>query len=400
VNPGGWGGCYKTINAAVAAASPNDVIDVGAGTYKESVTITKPLSLAGTQATIDAEGFSRGIFVNGLAANGLANVHVSGFTIKKANFEGILVANASEVSISNNTVTGNNLALNNGSCPGIEAFEPGEQGDCGEGIHLLGADHAIVTGNTVHGNSGGILLSDDTGATHDNLISFNQVSDNPFACGIVLASHPASSYVPSGISPGVYHNTVYRNSSEYNGYSAGGGAGVGIFASVPGAANYGNVIVENYLARNGHQGISMHAHVPGQHVADNMLVGNTVVNNGADTADAATPGPTGINLYAAGPGTANNTGNMVSANSIQQETDDVAVSVPSPVIVEFNNLSGRGAGVDNIPGAGGVGLVDATWNWWGCFSGPSTSGACASATGANVLFAPWLIVPEMVPVSF
>jgi hypothetical protein len=133
--------------------------------------------------------------------------------------------------------------------------------------------------------------------------------------------------------------------------------------------------------------------VPGQNVTDNMLVGNTLANNGADTADAATPGPTGINLYSAGP----NTGNMVSANSIQQETDDVAVSIPSPVVVEFNNLSGRGAGVDNI---GGVGSVDATWNWWGCFSGPSSSGACASATGANILYAPWLIVPATVPVSF
>lgn len=391
VNPSGWGGCYKTIGAAVAAAAPNDVIEVGAGTYKESVTITKPLSLNATLATIDAEGLSRGIFVDGLAATGLANVHISGFTVKKANFEGILVANASEVSISNNTVTGNNLSLNNGACPGIEAFEPGEQGDCGEGIHLLGADHAIVTGNIVHNNSGGILLSDDTGATHDNLISFNQVSDNPFACGIVLASHPASSYVPSGISPGVFHNTVYRNSSEHNGYSAGGGAGVGLFAAVPGASTYGNVVVENYLARNGHPGISMHAHVPGQNVTDNMLVGNTLVNNGADTADAATPGPTGINLYSAGP----NTGNTVSANTIEQETDDVAVSVPSPVVVEFNNLSGRKAGVDNI----GAGLVDATSNWWGCFTGPSTSGACASATGSNILYAPWLTFP-VVPLSF
>jgi parallel beta-helix repeat protein len=392
VNPGGWGNCYKTIGAAVAAASPNDVINVSAATYKESVTITKPLSLTGIQATIDATGLSRGIFVNGMAASGLANVHISGFTVKKANFEGILVANASEVSVSNNTVTGNNLALDNGMCPGIEAFEPGEQQDCGEGIHLLGADHSIVTGNTVHGNSGGILLSDDTGATHDNLISFNQVSDNPFACGIVLASHPASSLVPSGISPGVFHNTVYRNSSEHNGFSAGGGAGVGLFAAVPGAANYGNVIVENYLARNGHPGISMHAHIPGQNVTDNMLVGNTLVNNGADTEDAATPGPTGINLYSAGP----NPGNMVSANSIQQETDDVAVSVPSPVVVEFNNLFGPKTGVDNI----GVGLVDATWNWWGCFTGPSTSGACSSATGANILSAPWLILPAAVPLSF
>jgi hypothetical protein len=42
-------------------------------------------------------------------------------------------------------------------------------------------------------NSGGILLSDDTGARHHNLIIANLVHDNPFDCGITLASHPPAS---------------------------------------------------------------------------------------------------------------------------------------------------------------------------------------------------------------
>jgi parallel beta-helix repeat protein len=388
VNTFGIGHCYTTISDAVAAASPNDLILVGPGTYKEYVIITKPLSLTGIQATINAEGLSRGIFVNGMAAPNLSEVHISGFTVKKANFEGILIANASAVSVSNNTVINNNQALTNGTCPGIEGFEPGEQMDCGEGIHLLGADHSIVTGNTVHGNSGGILISDDTGANHDNLISFNQVSDNPFACGIVLASHPAAPNVPSGISPGVFHNTVYGNHSEHNGFSGDGGAGVGIFAAVPGAANYGNVIVNNYINNNGHPGISLHAHVPGQKVTDNMLVGNTIVNNGADTGDAATPGPTGINIYSAG----TNPGNIISANSIQRETDDVAVNNPSLLVVGFNNLQGNNTGVDNI----GTGAVDATWNWWNCLAGPRSGGNCSSANGPNILTTPWLLFPATI----
>src|ERR1700722_313900 len=37
--------CYSTISAAVAAAAPGDIIDVAQGTYKEQVTIAKPLSL-------------------------------------------------------------------------------------------------------------------------------------------------------------------------------------------------------------------------------------------------------------------------------------------------------------------------------------------------------------------
>jgi parallel beta-helix repeat protein len=389
VNPNGSGGCYTTISAAVAAAAVNDIIDVGPGTYRETVLITKPLSLVGYLATIDATGLSRGIFVNGMATPNLTEVHISGFTVKKANFEGILVANSSDVSISDNTILDNDLSLSNAACPGIEAFETNEQDDCGEGIHLLGSHHSIVTGNSVHDNSGGILISDDTGATHDNLISFNSVHDNSFDCGITLASHPPAAITGSMLPLGVFHNTIYANDSEKNGLNvAGAGAGVGIFASIPGASSYGNVVVNNFLKDNGLPGIAMHAHAPNQNLNDNMLVGNTILGNGADTEDAATPGPTGINLYAFVPAT----GNIVSGNFIRNETDDVAISTAALVQVEFNNLLGGNTGLDNI----GTGSVDATNNWWGCPHGPILGPNCSKITGSDVLSAPWLFAPAPV----
>ena len=39
VNPGGTGGCFSTIQAAVDAAGKNDVINIAAGTYTENVTM-------------------------------------------------------------------------------------------------------------------------------------------------------------------------------------------------------------------------------------------------------------------------------------------------------------------------------------------------------------------------
>jgi parallel beta-helix repeat protein len=392
VNPNGSGGCYTTISAAVAASAANDIIDVGPGTYPESVLITKSLSLVGNRAIIDATGLSRGIFVNGMATTNLSEVHISGFTVKKANFEGILVANASDVSISDNTVLDNDLSLSNATCPGIDAFETNEQDDCGEAIHLLGSHHSIVTGNSVHGNSGGILLSDDTGANHDNLISFNSIHDNPFDCGIVLASHAPAAITGASVPLGVFHNTIYSNDSEKNGLNvAGAGAGVGIFASIPGASAYGNVVVNNFLKDNGLPGIAIHSHAPNQNVNDNMLVGNTILGNGADTEDAATPGPTGINLYAFVPAT----GNIVSGNSIRNETVDVATSTAALVQVQFNNLLGGTTGLDNI----GTGSVDATENWWGCPHGPVAGTNCSTITGANVLFTLWLVAPAPVQPS-
>jgi hypothetical protein len=50
-------------------------------------------------------------------------------------------------------------------------------------------------------NAGGILLSDDTGATHDNLIIGNIAQNNPFDCGITLASHPLDPNLPPEIPP-------------------------------------------------------------------------------------------------------------------------------------------------------------------------------------------------------
>jgi pectin methylesterase-like acyl-CoA thioesterase len=48
----------RAINYAISQASAGDVISVAAGTYSESVSITKRLSLVGNGATIDATGQS------------------------------------------------------------------------------------------------------------------------------------------------------------------------------------------------------------------------------------------------------------------------------------------------------------------------------------------------------
>ena len=393
VTSNGGAPCYEHIAQALSAAAPGDTIKVGAGTYYESLTITKAVSITTENAILDATGLGRGFFVDGRAVQGLSGVNISGFTIRNANYEGVLVLNASMVSLSNNTVTSNNKRLSGGTCPGLDAFETNEQSDCGEGIHLMGADHSIVTNNTVTGNSGGILLSDDTGATHHNLINFNTVSENAYACGITMASH-----VPYGTATkptpipgyryayGVYNNTAYGNRSTRNGLSNGGGSGVGIFASAPGTMSYGNMAVDNYLAENGLPGIALHAHAPFQNLSENVLIGNTLVNNGPDTQDAATPGTAGINLYSATP----QSGNMVVGNHVQNEQYDVTVNIPGAAVqVQYNSLNGTGGGVANL----GMGSVNATENWWSCPAGPTATGSCSTVSGPAVLWSPWLTVP-------
>src|SRR5690349_8794460 len=50
---------YSTIQAAVNAANPNDVILADAGTYNELVVINKPLTIQGAQHGVDAR--TRGV---------------------------------------------------------------------------------------------------------------------------------------------------------------------------------------------------------------------------------------------------------------------------------------------------------------------------------------------------
>lgn len=405
VNPGGSGGCYKSIQIALNNASTGDIINVAKGHYNGAVVIgTSSISLLGAGAgasIIDATGQGVALHVDGLDNPGLHKVVVAGFTVENANFEGILVTNASDVTVRDNQVQFNDKALviSVPECPGQPAFETGEAFDCGEGIHLSGATHSIVSNNDVENNAGGILLSDDTGETFDNLITGNVAANNPFDCGIVMASHapgPGSTAAHLGI----VRNTISGNKSIHNGYEVpGAGAGVGIFSdgSGPGLVS-GNVVIGNELRDNGIPGVAFHSHVgpafgaPSDDLNNNTIVDNLISGNGADIGDTATPGTTGINVNSGG-GASPIQGTVIAGNVITDENFDIAVNTPARVDVHLNDLLGHDVGIDNLAS----GAVDATENWWGCPAGPGGPG-CSSVEGSDITSTPWLGHP-VVPVG-
>src|SRR5579871_5297222 len=227
VNPGGTGGCSKTIQAAVTAAKLGDIVQVAQGTYKEDVTITQSVSLIGANNGDDRPVINATGLANGITITGASDVVVSGFTVENAQTAGIWITGSSFVTISQNTVRRNDKGIVPGpppTCPPLAktVFVKGENADCGEGVFLSAVDHSILAQNTVTENAGGILMTDDTGPSHDNLITGNSVVRNTEQdCGITIPSH-------SGM--GVFHNTVAGNNSSYN-----GGPGVGIFAPGPGS---------------------------------------------------------------------------------------------------------------------------------------------------------------------
>ncbi len=282
-------GSYSTIGAAVGSAVNGETIVVCPGTYPGGVVLSKSLSIVGIgNPKINATGQNNGVQV--LASGS----RVQGFTVENALGEGILVglgsSPVSNVTISGNTVTHNDQGnptgapITTSSYPqcDVNPATPTQPGDCGEGMHLANAFDSTIVGNHVVGNSGGILVSDDTGATYGNLIEFNDVSGNTLDCGITLASH-----TPEVFGGGVHDNTVLSNQVTNNG-AADEGGGVLLASGVPGnvpgipgtgGAVYNNLVKGNYLAGNGLGGVTLHSHSPGQNLNGNTVTGNVIGTN-------------------------------------------------------------------------------------------------------------------------
>jgi hypothetical protein len=93
---------------------------------------------------------------------------------------------------------------------------------------------------------------------------------------------------------------------------------------LPGGTVSGNVVINNTLKDNGLPGVALHGHTPGEFLSNNAIVGNWISGNGADSGDAATPGPTGINIFSV----SLTTGTVISQNVIYGESNDIVVKTP------------------------------------------------------------------------
>jgi hypothetical protein len=335
---------YSTIQSAVDASPSGGTVVVCRGTYNEDVIVSTRLRLVGLRgATVQASSTANGNCDQlGPGGPGTApclaaitikssRVQVTGFTVKGAIGEGILATGSlaggsiGHVAIRGNRVIGNDTG---GIPPGISSPYPqcnavGEvPGDCGEGIHLMGVYHSQVSGNYIRGNSGGILLTDEFGPTHHNLVSGNVVTRNAYDCGVTAPGHNPFALDSSGKrqpkSGGVYDNVIAHNRITKNGLK-GEGAGVLFANATSGTASYNNVVTHNYIAGNELAGVTMHAHPlgPGQveDLSGNRIIDNVIgANNLGGDPDAGVNDHTGILVLAAVPVAVTINHNRISKN--------------------------------------------------------------------------------------
>jgi hypothetical protein len=357
---------YSTIQSAVDAASPGATIVVCAGSYTEDVVVSNPVSLRGRSAVLNGadttdqmceqlgpDGPGDGAPCLAALTIKSSHVDVEGFTVQGAQGEGILATGSLESgSISDITIRHNQVVNNDrGGGPNAsttlypQCQAVGEiPGDCGEAIHLMGVYNSQVRNNYISGNSGGVLLTDEFGPTHDNVIEANTVTANPFDCGITVPGHNPNALSDTGERQpdvaGVFRNQIRGNIITNNGLQ-GEGAGV-LFANAgPGTGSYDNVVEGNYIAGNELSGVTMHAHTVPPGMFEDMS-GNTVVGN--------VIGTNNLGSQAAGPGDAldgsvtdpETTGVLVFSGSVP-----VQVSIHNNVI--YDNHFGIWLGVgDNV----------------------------------------------------
>jgi Protein of unknown function (DUF1565) len=321
---------FRTISAAVKAAPAWGTVVVCPGTYHEQVVLAKPLNLRGQRAVINEAGVKPGFTVT-LPGLGKQTIYaavvivssrdtISGFTVTNAQGEGILAAGLGKT-ITGLDITGNSVVHNDlggGVPPKSKYFECAAEGttpgDCGEGVHFAGGvANSTIHGNYIANNSGGILLSDDVGPTHNNLIEGNTVTGNTTDCGITVPGHNPNALnkkgVPQPAVAGVYKNVIKGNVVTNNGVK-GEGAGVLFANAQAGTASYDNLVQGNYIAGNGLAGVTMHAHTlkKGQfeYLSGNVITGNAIGKNNldGDTLDGP-PGPsdlvtTGVLVFSGG----------------------------------------------------------------------------------------------------
>ncbi len=335
---------YANITHAVSVAPVGAIVMIAPGTYTESVTITKPLTLESessqpSNTIIDAAGALNGIAITGANANGTT---IEGLTVENANGEGVYVQDASHVTVQFDYVL-NNVLNASQVCPiNILATTP----PCileDKAIELVGSSQSTVVGNTVVGSvgDGGIGISDDgpldpgvvenvfhpaTPGTNNpstnNLVADNTVINNVGGCGIVV-----SAYDPG---QGVLDNVVLNN------LVSGNAEGIVVATPIPGTSAVNNTVKDNTIVNSATEGVDIDGSSPNTTVAGNGVIGNVLSGNGPDY-DFPQPAPTAIAVLS--PTNDPVTGTLVIGNTIQNEVYGIGVFNASQTTIMGNTAS-------------------------------------------------------------
>jgi parallel beta-helix repeat protein len=399
---------FNTISAAVTAASADNTLEVGAGTYTEQVTIDKNLTLQGDTGAIVQSPSPLTADALGVRAvmeiNNASTVNISGLTIQgpvatgQVIDAGILVVGGATANVTTSTISD----IRSNPITGV--------GNTGNGIQVGGTaslavgqvGHATITNSTItnyqkRGISAGstgstVTIMDDTitgvgptsaigqngivifpGATAT--ITGNTVKDNQFT-GPNNGPDPFTNTQSAAILDiGGGPDTITGNTVSTN--------DIGIFATNTGVTISGNTLHDTF------EGLLLGAGTA--NVSNNTITGNNI-----GVAILAFPTDAFGN-----PVTTNAVGNLVSNNITQNGNGGLSfpgagilvsnatgATTTAQATANFNRIVDNSVGLNNSTTT----AVDATLNWWGSNTGPNTTGSDMTSGTGTTNTSPWLVM--------
>jgi hypothetical protein len=300
---------YSSIQAAIEAAPSGGTVVVCPGTYDQSATVDKSLTLSGTPgAIIDAAGQPYGI---GAAASW---VTITGLTVEGANAS-VNSPTGPTTTLADGIVTAGDYATGAPvTADHVTITHDVTENNAGSGIDLNSTSYSVATDNYSTGNGVGINVSDDfSQPASDNTITGNTSVNNPGGCGIALAEHTGKGIFGNNVADNVANDNGLGSSTAPEGTS---GSGIVLAGAAPlGGGVYDNRVDGNTFDGNGHAGVELHGHVPGLNFGGNLVTGNRIGTDNVlgDTDDSST---TGVYLGDASPLTITVTGNVISGDQV------------------------------------------------------------------------------------
>jgi hypothetical protein len=370
---------YSTIQAAVNAAPTNGVVTVDAGSYNETVTISKTLTLRGARWGVDARANGR---VNGgTAGESIVTGALSGST-KKASF----------------IISANNVVLDGFTVQG----ETSQSTSVGAGIVISPSKFGTqILNNVVQNNVAGIFLANSS-STIPAIIRQNVFRSNNNA-GI---NGGRGIYTDGSISGGILQNVTIDNNAFFNNRGTSGTTGLesAIAFEAATAGKQTNIrITNNAMDGNGKAVLFFNT-------TNVTLTGNVVTYT--------------LDKYSGTFRFEGNNQNFTIKNNTLYDNTGPAVAIDSKgvpgnnsgFVVTNNNIYGNSTGWSNnhlgvvSDGSTYSGTLDVRNNWWGAASGPGgdgpgtgdwvygighvVSGSSWTVTkGGSELFSPWSTTP-------
>lgn len=435
----GWGyDHFDKIQDGVNAVTTSGTVHVLQGTYNESVTINKSLSLIGdpgdsnpgpgTNAPIlDGTGFSgkrafsiannvtsvviRGFIVQNFGPNGntecngvtawcpyTANITIEDNYFYNLGYSGILTGNGwgGTQGLHDNWVIRNNVVDTTGAY----------------GFDIENAKNTLITNNVIKNipwyGINVLSLTTENGAniiSENNEVSYNTFENVNFY-NINLLSWSTNSTATSILrNINVHHNTINSSVSSIIAWKTGSGnlsienitinnntininnpTGTGYVINLNNVSgisrcNYNNIYLSGSI---GGGGTFFHGINIGESSTDTWYIENNILNGNNVGSDSV-----GIRIRGSLPSTSilNITNNEIFNWSNGVRSD----SLPSGIDVNVNYneiINNSNYGVLNGTGE----LIDATYNWWGDESGPSgVASGNGDAISDNVDYSPWLV---------